>query len=268
MKKFLILLFFLAIFSCKQTTEKNESQVDSKSNVAEESKSTNENFNKSFIGKLGRNIEVVFNISNGNGKIEGNYFYQKKGLNIRLIGTLKNDVLTMFELDDNGNKTATIHGKIIGNQINGTWKNIKTGKILDLELTQTTKIIPEIPKNIEGTYRNSEETACNFRLTISKKGNEYFYNIKTDQRKLNGKITFYRSLDEQLVYITFEGIQWAEDNGQLDENGESKYGNTSLPIGIEGLLNSDGISIQNYGNAMNNYTKFSDCGDKYIILKK
>jgi hypothetical protein len=35
---------------------------------------------------------------------------------------------------------------------------------------------------------------------------------------------------------------------------------------VSGLFNNDTIVIQNYGNAMNQYIVFSECGTKYIEL--
>ncbi len=141
-------------------------------------------------------------------------------------------------------------------------------KELKKEQIQTDKATILIPKNIEGTYTNSEETECNIKLIITKKGKEYFYQIKTDKRILNGKISFCENIDEKESCLNFSGIEWAENNGQLDENGEPINDNLKLPIGIEGTLNQNKITIQNYGNSMNNYIKLNDCEDKYIILKK
>ena len=151
-------------------------------------------------------------------------------------------------------------------KINETKKKLNVSKELKKELVKTVNTKLLIPKNIEGTYTNSKETECKIQLIITKNGKEYFYKIKTDERLLNGKVSFYKNENE--VYINFCGIEWAENNGELNENGEPKDENLKLPIGIEGLLNENEITIQNYGNSMNNYVKLYDCEDKYIVLKK
>lgn len=147
-------------------------------------------------------------------------------------------------------------------------EKFENSKVYPLELKETNLKIPEIPTTILGNYQESMLTDCNFKLIISKKFNEYFYDIKIDNKKLTGKITFNRSLEEQKLFLTFEGIKWAEYEGELDDNVEPINKNLELPIGIQSLWQEEEIFIQNYGNSMNYYTKFSECGDKYITLQK
>lgn len=55
---------------------------------------------------------------------------------------------------------------------------------------ETSKV--QILESIGGTYRNSEETKCNIQLVISKSGQEYFYEMKTDDREeLKGVLSFF-----------------------------------------------------------------------------
>lgn len=41
-----------------------------------------------------------------------------------------------------------------------------------------------------------------------------------------------------------------------------------VPIEIDASYVKDTLTIQNYGNSMNSYTKISECGEKYIQLIK
>lgn len=226
------------------------------------------NFIKTFTGKINNKLEVVFHLENTNGKITGYYFYQKSGIDIQLAGELTGDDLTVFELDHNGEKVAKIQGKLVNNKFDGKWNDLKSTKSLTVKLVVTDKKIPALPKDLAGTYANADGTSCSFNLTISKLNGSYLYSIKTAERQLNGSIIFYRSLDEQTNYIIFKGIKWSENEGALNDEGEPVNENQELPDEVEGVLSENEINIQNTGNAMNSYTKFYDCGDKFITLKK
>jgi hypothetical protein len=79
----------------------------------------------------------------------------------------------------------------------------------------------------------------------------YYYQLNTNKRKAKGKIYFYRSLYEKSNYIIFDGL--------MCDEGCTK---------IEGLCYENTIAIQNYGNAINQYTKLGECDKKYIELQK
>ncbi|WP_366182582.1 hypothetical protein [Flavobacterium ovatum] len=274
MKNIFIASLLLLSVSCKKEAVKEtfdttvETTAIPTALAKEEPKIKVENFNKSYVGTIGNGIEVVFTISNVDGAISGSYFYKKVGLDIALEGSLEGDELTLFELDGQKRKVATIDCKIVENKIIGTWKSKNTQKELKVALTEMDHLVAELPKNIVGTYTNANGTACNFKLIISKKKNSYFYSIITAERSLKGKVSFSRNIDSKEVYINFNGIKWAAYNGALDAEGEPANKTIKIPVGIEGLLNENEITIQNYGNAMNNYTKFNDCDDKYITLRK
>lgn len=267
MNKILFIFAFLLITTCKKAVEITEFGVEQNIKLQEESVIKIQNFTKSYIGKIGK-IDVVFHLVNQNGVVGGYYFYQKKGSDIKLVGTLEKGKVILSEVDFNNDKTAIIEAELTKDKLIGTLKNLKTKKILNVELSETELLIPEIPDLVLGNYHESKRTDCNFKLSISKKFNDYFYDIKFDDKKLTGKISFNRSLEEQKVFIKFEGIKWAEYEGALDEEGGPINRNLELPVGIEGLWQEEEIFIQNFGNAMNYFTKFSECGDKFIILQK
>ncbi len=256
----LILLFLISYNTKAESTV----TVDHKN----ETSSTYTNFHKSYSGKMGKNLEVVFDITNINGQVSGYYYYLKKGIDIELIGEIKEDSLILYELNWDKNKTALIKGKLNQKNISGRWINLLGKKEYIVNLIETDKAIPKIPLNICGTYKNSDGTACDLNLIISKERNEFLYEIKIYSRNIKGKISFSRDLNEPTIDILFEGIEWSGYEGELDENGEPRERNLKLPVGIWAELDGNKISFQNYGNAMNSYIKLDGCGDKFITLEK
>ena len=273
--KIKILLFAIIILNLSCNSKSKDKPEDDKT---ENTKSLNSNkkivedFERNYIGTINKKMNVVFHLRSINGEISGYYFYQKKGIDIKLKGKKINNKIVFNEFDFLNNKVAQITIEAKGKKVFGEWQNSKSNKILKIDLEETEKKIVAFPKNIEGVYKteNSENKIepCNLIVTITKKNGKYYYNYKSESRTLNGKVSFYRDIDE--AYITLEGIKWAEYEGDVtnqdDENYEEKE--LDLPIGINGSLSENEILIQNDGNAMNYYVKLNDCGVKYIYLKK
>jgi hypothetical protein len=113
------------------------------------------------------------------------------------------------------------------------------------EDTKTETSLPDI----SGKYKMPENT-CSFELIISKEKGEYSYNFKGK----NG------------ILDIFGKLSVSNDNG-------TTYVNFTLPESfsvktVEGLLENNTITIQNYGNADNQFTIFEDCEDKYMEFIK
>lgn len=229
----------------------------------------NQNFNQVFTGQLNHNVKVIFSIKNTNGKLTGFYYYDKIGIEIKLIGEITDGNAVIYELDHENKKLAKISGKLSESSFTGTWQSLTTKKSYPLQLKPTKYAIPALPKKLIGIY-SSQDSACNVIISITKIKDDYFYHFTSKSRKLKGKITFIRSLAENLVYINFIGIEWAEDDGDVskDFDKENATPNKALPTVVQGLLDDGEIVIQNYGNAMNHYLKFGECDVKYISLKK
>ena len=126
---------------------------------------------------------------------------------------------------------------------------------------------------IEGTYTvindPNEVEKCTLTITIKKGAKGYVYDFKSDSRSLTGKVSLEENEDKNGHYITFEGIEWSEYEGELDEDGEPKSKEPlELPVGLNGVLEQNQITFQNYGNSMNYYVQLADCGKKYIVLEK
>lgn len=223
---------------------------------------------QNYLGTIGK-YKVVFHLEKGNkNTVLGYYYYENRGINITIKGISDHSNITIYEIDSKGDTSSIIKMKQLGNKLVGTWKKKKSRLTYNVSLIETKYNIPDIPSNIEGVYVNNEETKCNLQLTISFSEGEYFYKLKTPIRTLSDKVTFFRDLEEQKVYINLEGIEWAESLGSIDENGNPKNPVHDTQKGIEGELAGDYIYIQNYGNSMNYYVKLEDCKDKYVFLKK
>lgn len=124
---------------------------------------------------------------------------------------------------------------------------------------------------IEGTYTTKE---CNISLIISKNKTGYQYIFKTKLRTLKGKAVLSKSNSGE-KYISLEGIKWDEYEGDISNEDESdstadskSQKDLEIPVGIDALYVKDTLTIQNYGNSMNYYTKISECGLKFIQLIK
>ncbi len=124
--------------------------------------------------------------------------------------------------------------------------------------------------NIEGLYLiendSSEIEKCKLEVLITKKNENYFYKLISEERNVTGEISLKLNEQNDGYYITLEGIKWSENEGNIDD--ESEKNSLDLPIGIQGSLYENEISIQNYGNSMNYYVQLYDCGKKYIHLIK
>lgn len=242
MKNFslLFLLISFTLYSTAQTTQPDTA------------------IEKNYYGTINKTLKVVLQLKNKNGAIHGFYFYEKKGIDIKLTGKQNGNKISLFELDYLDKPVAQINGEIVNNELKGEWKSISSGKAFPVLLIETTQQPEALPDSIAGNYLIkpdddgtivTEKCPIQFRITKSK--GEYIYLLQTDKRKVTGKVHFSRPTDEKSIYIIFEGLQCAEG---------CSY--------IEGMLSENEIVIQNYGNAMNEYLRLKECGEKYITLSR
>ncbi len=138
--------------------------------------------------------------------------------------------------------------------------------------------LSETKDTISGFYKTEDDPnivgICNLSLTITKSKKRYFYHLITDSRNVKGKVSIDNENPNE-PYIILEGIEWDEYEGdvsnQLDENESEENAeklNLKIPVGIDAYVGRDTLTIQNYGNSMNYYTKFGECDRKYIFLIK
>lgn len=131
-------------------------------------------------------------------------------------------------------------------------------------------------ESIEGLYKTQQDPnstdECEISLEIAKIKRDYVYFLKTKLRKVKGKATFSTNESGE-KYIVLEGIKWDDYEGDISNEDETDSISDSkealeIPVGIDASYVKDTITIQNYGNSMNSYTKISECGSKYIQLIK
>ncbi len=228
----------------------------------------NPNIERNYHGKIGTNLDVSFHIKSTNGTISGFYYYKKIGVDIKIVGSIDNNTLRIYELGINNDTIALMKCFIRDSEIEGDWINLKTNRQYHIKISETNDEIVALPKKIEGVYKCDD---CNMEIVIKKVKERYNYTFISELRTLKGEISFVRH--DRYNEIILEGIEYAEDYfdvGLPEENPEyeelKKEGNRR--VGIDCFLDSDRITIENYGNAMNYYLKLRDCGSKYITLEK
>lgn len=282
MKKAIFIPILIALVSC--VDKKSESVNDSKQQEintnktikAKKEESLSRELNKAIVlgnytGKIGSNLEVAFHLPNSNGVIDGFYYYNKIGVDIKVVGTVVTDSLVAYELNYKNDTLAILKGKISDAAIKGKWISTQRKKELPFTLEKTDTAITPLPENIEGEYYND---ICDVTLTFAKTKGEYYYTYKSNERTLTGKLSFSRGDD---LYINLTEIEYAEDYFDValfeeDPKKEKEYAKLKeigkRRVGVECYYSPDELTIQNYGNAMNYYVKLNDCSEKYIHFKK
>lgn len=222
---------------------------------------------QNYSGIVGKSY-VVMHIERSGSKVSGYYFYQNFGTDISLSGKATGSEMILNE-SINAKTKAVFTLKLSDRKIlKGSWTDAATKKSLPVVLKPKAEPIPEIPKNIAGIYESDSVKTCPMRIEITKKDGSYRYHLKNHTLDKSGKVGFDRDLEEQSVFIIFKGIEWAENEGELDNDGNPKY-KTGLPTDIDAVIEDDSeLIIQNYGNSMNYYVKFANCDEKYIHLTK
>lgn len=263
-----LLALFIGVFPNEAIAK--ERNIDSSSGAGND-------FQKTFTGTINKKLAVVFQIESKGGELSGSYFYASKGIDIKLTGTITGNRLEMYELDYLNNKTAKISGELNGSNFNGRWQSLSSDKSLPVSLKESNAKVAPLPSKIEGVYKTQakddqtgDESPCELTITITKKEGEYYYNLKSSARDVNGKVSFSRDIESRETYITLEGIKWDEYKGDVSVQKMKKKNKKSRDVmaGIDGLFAENEITIQNDGNAMNAYTKLSECDRKYIRLVK
>lgn len=104
--------------------------------------------------------------------------------------------------------------------------------------------------DLEGKYILPSE-GCNITLTIKKDKNDFDYAFEGMDGiiDMSGNIIF--SKEEDSYRITFDG--------PIENN---------APKTVEAIFKDNSITIQNYGNADQDFTVFTDCEEKYLEFKK
>jgi hypothetical protein len=135
---------------------------------------------------------------------------------------------------------------LLGVSCTSTVNNNNSGEA-NADSVKTTKSENALP-DISGYYR-LPETGCNLALTITKENDGFKYYFKGEHLDLEGIALL--SQEDSIYYITFDG----------------PIGNTP-PKTVSAQFKENTITIENYGNAMNEYNYFPDCSEKYLEFSK
>jgi hypothetical protein len=128
--------------------------------------------------------------------------------------------------------------------------NTGTTVLVDSQAAKPTAPAPiKMHSEIAGKY-STIDSNCMMSLEILIRGNEYLYSISTATK----------------TYINKE-LKVEEDEGALTLAFGGLTGDSPKEE-ITGMYSDGAITIQNYGNSMNEYTKLGECGLKYIELSK
>jgi len=131
--------------------------------------------------------------------------------------------------------------------------------------------------SIEGIYTTQSDpgnnSECKVSVEIIKTEDGYNYIFKTRSKNLKG-IALLDTAESGEKTVVLKGIKWDYYEGDINNEEEkdsisrSDSKEIETPVDIGATYVKDTLTIQNYGNAMNSYTKIEECGRKYIQLIK
>jgi hypothetical protein len=109
---------------------------------------------------------------------------------------------------------------------------------------------------------------CKLIIELVKSQGNYLFTLKTNSRNVKGKAKLVTNQSGE-KYVVLEDIPWDEYEGDIsNEEDTMRTKEIEIPKGIDFLYDKDTLTIQNYGNTMNYYTKLGECGAKFIQLVK
>ena len=100
-----------------------------------------------------------------------------------------------------------------------------------------------------GVYKLSDDQVCDIVITIKKADSGYTYSISGKGVESSGKLNILKEGDE--TYVVFSKTLRNGDN-----------------TAIEGLYSEGKITVQNYGNSLNQYVCFKKCDVKFLEFLK
>ncbi len=103
--------------------------------------------------------------------------------------------------------------------------------------------------DFSGVYNGIAENNCNLTIIIKKENSGFSYIISGDNIYNTGKITVEK--EDGKNYLVF--------SGKIGDNQSNS---------LRSLHEKNTLSIQNYGNSMNEYVFFKDCNAKYLTFNK
>lgn len=159
-------------------------------------------------------------------------------------------------------KTNHASKKKIEKIVNTEPKQAKTDTVVNGKSTVKKTLFP-----IVGTYViENDDASCKMILILSYKADQLTYKLTTNKRTLADKAEIELNESKDGYYLTLKNIEWSENEGALNDEGEPTDPDVTLPTEIQGTLEKNQITIQNAGNSMNYYVKIGECDLKYIHL--
>lgn len=149
---------------------------------------------------------------------------------------------------------------------------VETEVVSDSISESSVEIIPQekfdLPFEIEGNYYFKDDVAdCKMSLEIfSVKGN-LKYKWETGARTVHGDAEISIGNNGN-YYINFKDIEWSENKGLIDPEGDTPEEDLPIPTTIMAALRDNQIIFQNYGNAENYFVILKECDVKYVYLEK
>ncbi|WP_442266093.1 hypothetical protein ACSIGC_17715 [Tenacibaculum sp. ZS6-P6] len=275
MIRFYVLLLIFFLQSCKEQ--------DQKSFIFNISEKSIENYTPLNRSKLSKDLwrkHGLFNIESFNSNF--NYYISHKSDSLKIIeriyDTENSTWLCLvnkngFYLDhmqvayDNAEGFLTVESEMIDkNVIVKTWNDFSDIKqtIDSIKITNETFRNPAKERAVVGHWKN-EVSNLNFKLFVA--NNQLEYTFTSPKRSFNG--TAQVTANNLIIFNDFEWSEFA--GGAVDDGGDDKeQGQPPLPteIGTTIDFESDEFVIQNYGNAMNYFTKIEEASEKYVSFKK
>jgi hypothetical protein len=194
----------------------------------------NEIIGCSTCGYQGGDPYISLNKSNIDFEIELEYiklsfFYESNALYLKKVDVLKTEPTETGITENHEIFTYEQFGKM-------NLSNLKKDFIVDLR-----KKYGKTENDIEGLYVLDSCENGRFKININKKGSVYIYSILDGKKIISKGKTSIRSEDGETIVA---------------------FGN------IAGLYTKNNITVQNYGNSMNEYNHFTQCDQKYLTFEK
>jgi hypothetical protein len=113
-------------------------------------------------------------------------------------------------------------------------------------------LIKKTETEITGFYKSEK---CNMTIEITNHRSDYKYHLVTDNRNEKGKaiISFEKGKDGYFIELRDEKVTEPDKMNKIEN--------------IHFFVSNDTITLQNYGNSINQYQQIN-CEEKYIILVK
>lgn len=144
--------------------------------------SCNKGFEKTYKGQIGNKYDIMISLISDDGvKVRGFYFYENKGEALKVNGSVDGNGNIVLHETFEDKRTGVINGKMIGQEINGVWKNPNNGKELDFFVKETDINYNEtfLKKSDEARAREKENAYKSLSNTYMSKFNNINF-VKTE----------------------------------------------------------------------------------------